>query len=168
MSASLILRGNGILKESKIEPRRAAFHSKRSPQMAKLETSGESVQPTPSAEPGSPERRVAAWIGKAVRVEGKVVSAGDLTIDGDVEGSIELGNHSLSIGVGAAIKADLTAKTITISGVVTGNIRASEKVDLRATGSVDGDISAPRFVMAEGAIVRGKVEAGIKKPPSSE
>ena len=106
------------------------------------------------------ERRMVAWIGKAVRVEGKVISAEDLTIDGDVEGSIELGGHSLTIGSDARIKADLLAKTVIISGKVTGNVKAVEKIDLRATGSVDGDITAPRFVMAEGATVVGKVQAG--------
>ncbi|MSO56959.1 MAG: polymer-forming cytoskeletal protein [Acidobacteria bacterium] len=106
------------------------------------------------------ERRMVAWIGKAVRVEGKVINAEDLTIDGDVEGSIELGGHSLTIGQDARIKADLLAKTTTISGKVTGNVKAIEKVDLKATGSVDGDITAPRFVMAEGATVIGKVQAG--------
>jgi cytoskeletal protein CcmA (bactofilin family) len=108
----------------------------------------------------STERRITAWIGKAVRVEGKVVSAEDLTIDGDVEGSIELGGHSLTIGQEATIKADLLAKIVTISGKVTGNIKAVEKVDLRATGSVSGDITAPRFVMADGATVLGKIQAG--------
>ena len=138
--------------------------------MMDVKTSGERAEPRPSAEPRGalPERRVAAWIGKAVRVEGKVISAEDLVIDGDVEGSIELGHHSLTIGVGAAIKADLVAKTITISGAVTGNVRASDKVDLRATGSVDGDISAPRFVMADGATVVGKVEAGMKETPANQ
>jgi cytoskeletal protein CcmA (bactofilin family) len=106
------------------------------------------------------ERRMIAWIGKAVRVEGKVISAEDLTIDGDVEGSIELGNHSLTIGQGATIKADLLAKTVTISGKVTGNVKAMEKLELRATGSVQGDISTPRFAMADGAVVTGKVQAG--------
>ena len=101
-----------------------------------------------------------AWIGKAVRVEGKVISAEDLTIDGDVEGSIELGGHSLAIGQDATIKADLLAKTVIISGKVTGNVKAVEKVDLRATGTVTGDITAPRFVMADGATVMGKVQAG--------
>jgi cytoskeletal protein CcmA (bactofilin family) len=108
------------------------------------------------------ERRVAAWVGKALRVEGRIVSNEDLTIDGSVEGSIELGDHSLTIGPGAAVKADLTAKTITISGAVTGMVRATEKVDLRATGSIQGDIKAPRFVMAEGATVRGRIEAGTR------
>jgi len=93
-----------------------------------------------------------------VRIEGKVISNEDLTIDGHVEGSIELGNHCLLIGPTAAIKADLVAKNITISGAVTGNVRALEKLDVRATGSVDGDISAPRFVMADGAVIMGKVD----------
>jgi cytoskeletal protein CcmA (bactofilin family) len=106
------------------------------------------------------ERRVSAWIGKAVRVEGKVISAEDLTIDGDVEGSIELGDHALTIGPGASVKADLLAKSVTISGAVQGNVKAVERVDLRATGSVIGDIVAPRFVMADGATVTGKVAAG--------
>ena len=106
------------------------------------------------------ERRVVAWIGKAVRVEGKVVSEEDLTIDGDVQGSIELGGHSLTIGQEARIRADLMAKTVTISGRVNGNVKAVDKVDLRATGSVDGNITAPRFVMADGATVMGKVQAG--------
>lgn len=114
--------------------------------------------------PQSPdlERRMVAWIGKAVRLEGKIVSQEDLTIDGQVEGSIEVGDHSLTIGPGASIKADLVAKTVTISGAVVGNVRAGEKVDLRATGSVNGDISAPRFVMADGATVVGRVDAGTK------
>ena len=108
------------------------------------------------------ERRVAAWVGRSLRVEGRIISSEDLTIDGSVEGSIELGNHSLTIGANAAVKADLTAKTITISGAVTGAVRASEKVELHATGSVEGDISAPRFVMADGATVRGRIEAGTR------
>jgi len=110
--------------------------------------------------PAGSERRVVAWIGKAVRVEGRVVSEEDLTIDGDVEGSIEIGGHSLTIGQDAVIKANLLAKTVTISGRVMGNVKAVDKVDLQATGSVDGDITAPRFVMADGATVMGKVQAG--------
>jgi cytoskeletal protein CcmA (bactofilin family) len=106
------------------------------------------------------ERRVLAWIGTAVRVEGKVISSEDLTIDGDVEGSIELGGHSLFIGKGASIKADLLAKTVIVFGAVRGNVRATEKIDLRDTGSIEGDVITPRFVMADGSTVRGKVEAG--------
>jgi cytoskeletal protein CcmA (bactofilin family) len=113
----------------------------------------------------SPERRVTGWIGKAVRVEGKVISSEDLTIDGEVEGSIELGDHSLTIGIGAGVKADLRAKVIVINGAVTGNIHATEKVELRSTGSVEGNISTPQLLLAGGATVNGKVETGNKYKP---
>jgi cytoskeletal protein CcmA (bactofilin family) len=109
------------------------------------------------------ERRVAAWIGKAVRVEGKVISSEDLTIDGDVDGSIELGDHSIIVGAGSSIKADLVARTVTISGAVMGNVSATDRVELRPAGSVEGDITAPRFLMADGATVNGKVAAGQPK-----
>ena len=109
------------------------------------------------------ERRVSAWIGTALVVQGKVISTQDLTIDGKVEGTIELGDHGLTIGSGAEIKADLVAQTITISGAVTGNITATSVVDLRASGSVDGDITTPRLIMADGAIIKGKVDANRKK-----
>jgi cytoskeletal protein CcmA (bactofilin family) len=105
------------------------------------------------------ERRTAAWIGKALRIEGRIVSQEHLTIDGQVEGTIEVGDHSLMIGAGAAVKADLIAKTITVSGTVTGNVTASERVVLQPSASVDGDITTPRLSMADGAIVKGKVEA---------
>ena len=110
------------------------------------------------------ERRISAWIGTALVVQGKVISSQDLTIDGKVEGTIELGDHGLTIGSGAEIKADLVAQTITISGAVTGNVTATSVVDLRSTGSVDGDITTPRLVMADGAVIKGKVDAKRKKP----
>ena len=109
------------------------------------------------------ERRISAWIGTALVVQGKVISSQDLTIDGKVEGTIELGDHGLTIGSGAEIKADLVAQTITISGAVTGNVTATSVVDLRATGSVDGDITTPRLIMADGAVIKGKVDANRKK-----
>ncbi len=117
-------------------------------------------EPTPPFD----ERRTAAWIGKALQIEGRITSREDLRIDGEVKGVIELGEGSLIIGVGAAVTADLAAKTITISGAVTGNVVATDKVDLQTTGSVDGDIVAPRLFMAEGAIIQGKVQVqGHKK-----
>ncbi len=127
----------------------------------------EGVELSQAADPGARrlERRIAGWIGKAVRVEGRVISTEDLTIDGDVEGSIELGDHSLMIGLGANIKADLTARTIVINGAVTGNVRAMDQVDLRATGAVYGNLSAPRLVMADGATVLGTVDCGKKHAP---
>lgn len=116
---------------------------------------------------GTDERRMASWIGKLILVKGDVVSSGDLVIDGRVEGTIELGDHSLTIGSGAAVVADLVAKAVTISGAVTGNVHGASKVELRATGSVDGDITTPHFVMEEGATLRGKVDTGPRRPLTS-
>jgi len=105
------------------------------------------------------ERRVAAWIGKSLKIEGRIVSQENLTIDGEVDGTIEVGDHNLMIGVGASVKADLVAKTVTVNGAVTGNVRAAEKVILHPSASVDGDITTPRLMMADGAVVKGKVDA---------
>jgi cytoskeletal protein CcmA (bactofilin family) len=110
------------------------------------------------------ERRKAAWISGAIVVKGDVVSAEDLVIDGQIHGSIELGDHSLTIGQGAAVVADLVAKSVTISGNVKGNVMGNAKVELKATSNVEGDISAPTFVMEEGAVLIGKVDTGNKKP----
>ena len=104
------------------------------------------------------ERRQAAWIGGSVWITGNVVSKGDLIIDGKVEGHIELPDHSLSIGESATVVADLIARTVTISGNVTGNVTGTGKVELKKSAIVDGDISAPRIAMEEGAVLSGKVE----------
>ena len=112
---------------------------------------------------GSTERRMAAWVGKALLIQGKITSTENLTIDGRVEGTIELGDHSLTIGAGASVEADLAAQTIVISGAVAGNVKASVKIDLQATASVKGDIVSPVIVMADGAVVTGKVDIAGRK-----
>ncbi len=137
----------------------ASWHPERRDRMRNADSTGERVRPGLATDPRAlNERRLAAWIGRSVRVEGKVISTEDLTIDGHVEGSIELGDHSLTIGPSATITADLVAKNVTINGKVTGNVRVREQVDVRPTGSIVGDIVAPRLVMAEGAVITGHVD----------
>ncbi len=133
------------------------------------DSSGERVRPGLATDPSAllDERRLAGWIGRSIRVEGKVISTEDLTIDGHVKGSIKLGDHSLTIGPTAAIIADLVAKNVTISGAVTGNVRTREQLDVRATGSVVGDIVAPRLVMAEGAVITGQVDVADRRRTSA-
>lgn len=105
------------------------------------------------------ERRKAAWIGQAVLVKGDVVATGDLMIDGRVEGTIQLGDHNLTIGESASIVANLVAKSVTISGQVKGNVTGNASVELKSTGNVEGDVKTPSLVMEDGAILRGKVDA---------
>jgi cytoskeletal protein CcmA (bactofilin family) len=119
-----------------------------------------SAQNPPRPDSVRDERRVTAWIGPGVVVEGRITSNQDLRIDGKVEDTIEVGNHGLILGTNAAVKADLVARWIMISGAVVGNVTARKSLDLQATGSVDGDIRAPRLVVADGATINGKVDTG--------
>lgn len=109
------------------------------------------------------ERRRAAWVGKALLIRGDIVSSADLVIDGQVEGNIELGNHSLTIGSGASVVADLVANSVNISGNVKGSVTGHSSVQLRAGSVVEGDIKAPQLVMEEGAVLRGRVDAAGRK-----
>ena len=104
-------------------------------------------------------------IGKSVVIKGELSGSEDLTIEGQVEGKIELRQNVLTIGPNGKIKAQVFAKSVVILGEVTGNVTASEKVDIRDNGSVDGDITAPRVAIAEGAHFRGSIDmqrAGAK------
>jgi cytoskeletal protein CcmA (bactofilin family) len=97
-------------------------------------------------------------IGKSVVIKGELNGSEDLTIEGHVEGTIQLRDHALTIGPNGRIKAQVFAKSVIVLGEVTGNVTASDKVDIRDNGSVDGDIVAPRVAIAEGAHFRGSVD----------
>jgi cytoskeletal protein CcmA (bactofilin family) len=97
-------------------------------------------------------------IGKSVVIKGELNGSEDLTIEGQVDGKIELRQNVLTIGPNGRIKAQVFAKSVIILGEVTGNVTATEKVDIRDNGSVDGDIAAPRVAIAEGAHFRGSID----------
>ena len=128
-------------------------------------TSGPSTA-TPQAPAAVPGPRLEASrgekdivnIGKSVVIKGELTGSEDLTIEGQVEGTIQLRDHVLTIGPNGKIKAQLFAKTVIVLGEVAGNVTASEKVDIRDNGSIDGDIIAPRVAIAEGAHFRGSVD----------
>jgi cytoskeletal protein CcmA (bactofilin family) len=97
-------------------------------------------------------------IGKSVVIKGELSGSEDLTIEGHVEGRIDLKDNVLTIGPNGKIKAEVFARSVVVLGEVTGNVTASEKVDIRDNGSVDGDIASPRVAIAEGAHFRGSVD----------
>lgn len=104
-------------------------------------------------------------IGKSVVIKGELSGSEDLTIEGTVEGKIELRENVLTIGPNARISAQIVAKAVVVQGEVQGNITATEKVDLRESGSVDGDVVAPRVAISDGAHFRGSIDmqkAGAK------
>jgi cytoskeletal protein CcmA (bactofilin family) len=106
-------------------------------------------------------------IGKSVVIKGELNGSEDLTIEGHVEGTIQLRDHVLTIGPNGRIKAQVFAKSVIVLGEVTGNVTASEKVDIRDNGSVDGDIISPRVAIAEGAHFRGSVDMQRKGQPQA-
>jgi len=110
-------------------------------------------------------------IGKSVVIKGELSGSEDLTIEGHVEGKIDLKGNVLTIGPNGKIKAEVFAKAVVVLGEVTGNVTASEKVDIRDNGSVDGDIASPRVAIAEGAHFRGSVDmqrSGGAKPQQAQ
>jgi cytoskeletal protein CcmA (bactofilin family) len=123
---------------------------------------------SPVPNPPLQESQPVAYIGKSVSIKGIVIGAEELIIDGQVDGRIEWHNQRLTIGASAEIKARVLAATVTILGTVSGDVTASEKVDIRATGSVDGDIIAPRVVMADGAELRGRVDSPPPAPMAED
>jgi cytoskeletal protein CcmA (bactofilin family) len=107
-------------------------------------------------------------IGKSVVIKGELNGSEDLTVEGQVEGKIELKDHVLTIGPNGKIKAQVFAKSVIVLGEVNGNVTATEKVDIRDGGSVDGDIVSPRVAIAEGAHFRGSVDMQRKPAPASQ
>ncbi len=97
-------------------------------------------------------------IGKSVIIKGELTGSEDLTIEGQVEGKVELKQNVLTIGPNGRIKAQISAKAVVVQGEVTGNITATERVDIRDAGSVDGDLSEPRVAIADGAHFRGSID----------
>ncbi len=116
------------------------------------------VKPVAASDPQRGQEKTAVNIGKSVVIKGELNGSEDLTIEGQVEGKIELRQNVLTIGPNGKIKAQVFAKAVIILGEVTGNVTASEKVDIRDNGSVDGDISSPRVAIAEGAHFRGSID----------
>jgi cytoskeletal protein CcmA (bactofilin family) len=100
----------------------------------------------------------AASIGKSIVVKGELSGSEDLTVEGQVDGKIELRDHVLTVGENGRITAQVAAKSIIVLGHVTGNLTATDKVDIRDSGSVEGDIVAPRVAIADGSHFRGRID----------
>jgi cytoskeletal protein CcmA (bactofilin family) len=135
-------------------------------QPAAPQTPAPAGAPAPRAEASQNRERDNVNIGKSVVIKGELNGSEDLTIEGQVEGTIQLRDHVLTIGANGRIKAQVFAKAVIVLGEVTGNVTASDKVDIRDNGSVDGDIISPRVAIAEGAHFRGSVDMQRKSAPA--
>jgi len=106
-------------------------------------------------------------IGKSVQIKGELTGNEDLTIEGRFDGKIVLKDHTLTIGANGHITAEINAKAVHVIGEVIGNITADDKVEVAATGSMQGDIASPRVVLADGARFKGSIDMEPKASMSS-
>jgi cytoskeletal protein CcmA (bactofilin family) len=105
----------------------------------------------------SPKTSVAS-IGKSVIIRGELSGSEDLYIDGQVEGTIELREHHLTVGPNGRVQANVNAKEVVIQGSVKGNVRAIDRVEIRKSGSLTGDLVAARVVIEDGAFFKGSID----------
>ncbi len=112
-----------------------------------------------------PQRAVeVATIGKSVVVRGELSGSEDLYVDGSVEGSISLKGQSLTIGPNGQVRANLEARNVIVHGRVDGNVIASDRVDLRKSASLTGDISTARVAIEDGAYFKGTIDIQKAEP----
>ncbi len=114
----------------------------------------------PSPPPLPVSSRAAACISQGIKIKGEVTGSEDLFVDGVVEGKLSLTNGSLTIGPNGNVKADVQAREVIVRGRIEGNVTGRDKVQLWSTGHVVGEVQTERLTIEEGAVLRGKVEAG--------
>ena len=119
-------------------------------------------QPVEHAQRPQPAEHRLAVIGKSVHIKGELTSDEDVTIHGTVDGTVALAGHNLTVGADGRITAGITANSVVVEGHVVGDINAKERIELRAGGSVEGDLAAPRVVLGEGARLKGSVDMQIE------
>lgn len=131
------------------------------------------VPATPAATPVPVSRpvdfvasQVEASLGRSMTIKGEVTASEDLTLLGQMNGRVTLPDYTLTIGPEADIRAEISAGAVVIMGAVVGNVTATRRVEIRASGSVTGDISSPGLAIDDGGVVIGKIQmTGRKQAP---
>jgi cytoskeletal protein CcmA (bactofilin family) len=123
-------------------------------------------QPAPVETPTRPQAVTGeqATIGKGLFIKGEITGSESLYIDGKVEGSLNLPGNRVTVGRNGQVSANITAREIVVLGKVRGNVSATDRVDIRAEGSLNGDVAAARISIEDGAFFKGGID--IRKPDS--
>jgi cytoskeletal protein CcmA (bactofilin family) len=121
-------------------------------------------QPAPVEAPRQPQAVSGeqATIGKGLFIKGEITGSESLYIDGKVEGSLNLPGNRVTVGRNGQVSANITAREIVVLGKVRGNVSATDRVDIRAEGSLNGDVAAARISIEDGAFFKGGID--IRKP----
>jgi len=133
-----------------------------------------STMPGRSSDPEVP--RGGALIGKSVVVKGEILSREDLTVDGEVEGTVELQEHRLTVGPNGKLKANVKAREIVVHGTIHGNVDVGDRIDIRKDAKLVGDVRTARIVIEDGAYLKGNIDivktevpkpAAAPRPPAT-
>jgi cytoskeletal protein CcmA (bactofilin family) len=147
-------------------PRPAATSNPAGPALetSRRDFSTNMATPTRTFEPEAAVRSGSAALGKNVTVKGQIFAREDLTIDGEVEGTIECHEHRLTIGPNARVQAGLKAREIIIHGSIQGNVEATDKIDIKKEAKLVGDIKTSRIVIEDGAYFKGSIDISKAAP----
>jgi cytoskeletal protein CcmA (bactofilin family) len=136
--------------------------SQRSPEPAS--------DPSAFSRPGTPAARSLACIGSSLEIKGRITAEEDLQIDGKVEGPVSIRGHRLTIGRSGQLNSEITSRELVVFGKITGNVNATDRVEIKKDGAVIGDIQTTRISIEDGAIFKGRIEIdrpGSKPAPAS-
>jgi cytoskeletal protein CcmA (bactofilin family) len=111
------------------------------------------------------EKPKVASIGKSLHVRGELSGNEDVAIEGRVDGKIALSGFIVTIGQTGKVSAEIHAKSVVVGGLVEGDINADERVEVAATGTVVGNIRAPRVVLLDGSRFKGSIDMDTKSGP---
>ena len=142
-------------KEEEPQPKPAAAAPAPAPSPVK-ENPVMSSAPAPAHH--ATESRGPAIIGKSVMIKGQIFSREDLTIDGEIDGSVELHEHRLTVGPNGKLQAGVKAREVVVLGTIHGNVEASDKIDIRKDAKLVGDIKTTRIVIEDGAYFKGSID----------
>ncbi|HEY1902340.1 MAG TPA: polymer-forming cytoskeletal protein [Terracidiphilus sp.] len=125
-----------------------------------------SFEPAPSRTPAAAATGEQATIGKGLFIKGEITGSESLFIDGKVEGSITIPGNRVTVGRNGQVAANISAREIVVLGKVRGNVAATDRVDIRAEGSLSGDVAAARISIEDGAFFKGGID--IRKPDAKQ
>jgi cytoskeletal protein CcmA (bactofilin family) len=154
-------------KKEDAKPEGVSGNSATPVNSATLSSAATASTPSISSAPPS-SSRAAACISQGIKIKGEVTGSEDLFVDGVVEGKLSLTTNScLTVGPNGHVKADVVAREVIVRGKIEGKVTGRDKVQLWSTGQVTGEVQTDRLAIEDGALLRGKVEAGrqaVKNP----
>ncbi len=152
--------------EKKSHPVSAPVQRPYSAPLVKPLTEVNMPEPNPKAVIPASMNATRTILGPSVLLRGQLSSDEDLTIEGKFDGTLQLGAHCLTVGPQGEVKADIQVSRVVVQGAVTGNITARERIEIRKTGRVMGDLVAPGIAIEDGAYFKGSIEIVREDEPA--